>query len=819
MRHTIILSLLLLCSTLYGQSPREVTNIDNGWRFAYGDASDMYKDYTHGTEYFTYLTKVQSTDHNRGPAWNKFDDSQWQTVNLPHDWVVDLPYSGEASHSHGYKMVGAKYPENSIGWYRKHFHIDAEDKGERIYVQFDGIFRDAQVFCNGFYLGHEVSGYATQIYDITEYLDYGRDNLLTVRADASTEEGWFYEGAGIYRHVWLIKTSQVHIPQFGAFITSEIRPGDTGYDASANITLTVRNDGLNSASFHAITRVLDASGAEVARTEKTSATLESKEEKEISLFCQQIKGINLWDLENPYLYTFCTDLYSDDSKLIDSYSSTFGFRTAEFDPQRGFLLNGKEVKLKGTNLHQDHAGVGSAIPDELWAYRIKCLKEIGSNAIRTSHNPVSPAMLDLCDRMGMLVMEENRLIGINDEHIDLLRRMIVRDRNHPSIIVWSIGNEEWAVEGSEKGKMIAESMTSYVHRFDPTRLTSYGCSGGRVLLYGVDVKGYNYIVQNDVEGFHRDYPEWCAVGTEETTGCGTRGIYFTDPAKGWMLSFNRAGVAADPRSDNKSLYYNVIERGWKFYAERPWLGGLFYWTGIDYRGEPNPMKFPATGSQFGILDYCGFPKDEAFYLKSWWTSEPVLHISPHWNAMGKQKGDSVKVFIYSNADEVQLFVNKKSLGRKAMPANGHLEWDVVYTPGSISARGYREGKKISETVIATTGKAVSVVTSYSYPDHLLPEGYESPDGESVIIADMALVDDKGRIVPDAMDKFTVTVDGAATILGWGNGDPGFKEIERPLNDAQQHMMIIQAFSGRAQVLLRTSGLEDPENGFTLHTQL
>jgi beta-galactosidase len=783
-----LLSVLLLiqfiaCLSVSAQQAREAILLNNGWKFAYGHAGDMKKDFTHGTEYFTYFAKAKSFNQNQGPSSEQFNDSTWQTVNLPHDWVVDLPFSKEASHSHGYKTVGWKYPETSVGWYRRKFYIPEKDLGKHISVRFDGIFRNAQVFCNGFYLGHEPSGYATQVYDLTEYLNYGGENLLTVRVDASTEEGWYYEGAGIYRDVWLDKMSQVHVAPFGTFVATHIDPSYK--TADVNIEVCLANKGLEAAGCKVVNRILDATGKEVVRTQESSTTLAPKQEEVKLLQSATMDNIHLWDLEHPYLYTLYTDVYVGE-KLVDTYTTSFGIRNIEFNPQKGFLLNGCPVKLKGTNLHQDHAGVGTGIPDRLWKYRIEKMKSMGSNAIRTSHNPVSPAMLDLCDRMGMLVIEENRLMGINKEHVDLLERMIKRDRNHPCIILWSIGNEEWALEGNERGLRITQSMSEYVHQLDSTRLTTQGTAGGRVSLFGVDVKGYNYLRQNPIDEY-REHPDWYApVGSEETSGCGTRNVYYTDSLRGWMAPINRTA-----EDDNRIV--NAMARGWQFYHERPWLAGLFYWTGLDYRGEPNPMLYPATGSQFGIFDYCGFPKDEAFYLKSWWTDEPVLHLSPHWNLSGHE-GDSIRVWAYSNCDEVELFVNGKNLGRKPMPADGYIEWKTVYRPGALMAKGFKGGKKIMVEKIETTGKAARI----------LMEPYNTTlkaDGQDIAIVDLTLKDEKNREVPDAMNEMTVTLTGPATILGYGNGDPGFKETERPVNGEKTFR--IKAFAGKAQVIIRS----------------
>ena len=601
MKHLFaFLFLLGITFSLSAQSVRERILLDDGWQFAFGNASSPEKDFGCGTEYFNYLTKAASI-HNEGPYSPKFNPEKWgvdwKTVNLPHDWVVDLPYAKEASHSHGYKAVGYKFPENSVGWYRKTITVPQEDLGKHLYLQFDGIFRDARIWINGFYLGHEPSGYATQVYDITEYLNYGEENLICVRADATLEEGWFYEGAGIYRHVWLNKTAPLHVAPFGTFVHSTLAaPFDK---AKLTIETTVENSGLQTEDYRLCHILRDADGKEVARCETAGKPVLPKD-RQLTVGEIALDKPHLWSVDTPYLYTLLTEVYQH-GKLVDAYTTTTGIRDIRFDADKGFLLNGQPLKLKGVNMHQDHSGVGAGIPDALQVYRLKELKKFGCNAYRSSHNPMTPEMLDACDSLGILVIEENRLTGVNEEHTRLLKRMIDRDRNHPCIILWSVGNEEWGIEWKESGTRIAATMREYCHRFDPTRLMTVASSSGPAILIPADVAGYNYILQNPVEQHRKDYPGRRALGSEETTGCGTRGIYFDAHDKGHMVSHNRK-----PNGPDSLL--NCIERGWKFYDERPYLAGLFYWTGFDYRGEPNPMKFPATGSQFGILTTAVSPR-------------------------------------------------------------------------------------------------------------------------------------------------------------------------------------------------------------------
>ena len=782
MRKWIVVMAWMAIASMNAQNVRETIRLDDGWKFAFGNAADPKKDFGCGTEYFNYLTKANSI-HNEGPYVANFNDSTWQEVKVPHDWVTILPYADVASHSHGYKTVGYKYPETSVGWYRKTINIPASDLGKHIALQFDGIFRNARVWFNGFYMGTEPSGYATQVYDVTEYVNYGGDNLICVRADATLEEGWFYEGAGIYRDAWLMKSAAVGVAPFGTFVYADLKQP---YDkVTIYVETEVNNHSLTTQQCEVSHRLLDADGREVAKSESSTIMLRAKQTLNSQLLTLNLNAPHLWSPADPYLYKVETTVKVD-GRVTDVYETTTGIRDIEFDADRGFLLNGQPLKLKGVNMHQDHAGVGAAIPDALQAWRIKQLKKMGCNAYRASHNPMTPALLDICDREGILVIDENRLTGINEEHLRLLERMIKRDRNHPSVILWSNGNEEWGMENTIQGTRIAAAMREYTHLLDPTRHSTIANAGGREMVKGLDVVGFNYIVQNDVDNQKKNNPTWKIVGTEETTGCGTRGWYFKDEKyPGRMVSLNRT---------MEQNYENIIERGWKFYDERPWAAGLFYWTGFDYRGEPNPLSYPAHDSEFGILDYCGFPKDEAYYLKSWWTDEPVLHIFPHWNLQGHE-GEEVEVWAYSNCDEVELTVNGKKLGRQPMPRNGHLKWKAVYQPGRVEATGYKNGKRILTKTIETTKAAAKVVLKADR--HQI-----AADGQDMAIVNIELHDQKGRFVPNACPVLTFCLEGDANIIGCGNGDPSYLGSDHP-GKQPCNTFSIPAFNGRAQVLIQS----------------
>jgi beta-galactosidase len=730
---------------------REHLLMDFNWRFAFGNATDKTKDFGNGTSYFTYFAKAGFGD---GAASANFEDRTWRLVNLPHDWAVELPFDSTASYSHGFKTVGFKYPETSVGWYRKTFTIPQSDLGKKISIQFDGIFRNSIVWVNGFYLGTELSGYAISDYDITDYLNYGGKNVVAVRVDASIEEGWFYEGAGIYRHVWLNKTSQLHVAQNGTFVTSDVN----GNSAEITARVSVMNDSTRKSKFSILNSIYDEKGKFITSNIIDNLNLENGSETEY--FSKlNIPQPKLWSPETPNLYKLKTDIMIG-NKLVDEYFTTFGVRTLQFDANKGFFLNGKHYYIKGTNNHQDFAGVGTAVPDALQKYRIEKLKEMGCNAYRCSHNPPTPELLDYCDSLGMLVLDECRLMGSNQEHLNWLKRMMLRDRNHPSIFIWSLGNEEWAIEGNEKGARITTTMQNFAHRLDSSRSTTVANSGG--WTHGTstveEVMGFNYIFNGNIDEQHKAFPDQPSLGTEETSTSATRGIYQDDSINAHMQPMDR------------KLGGRGLEDGWRFYAERPFLSGLFYWTGFDYRGEPQPYGWPQVCSQYGILDLCGFPKDSYYYLQSWWTDKPTLHLMPHWNWKGNE-GKEISVWAYSNCDQVELFLNGKSLGKKDVKVNYHLEWLVKYTPGTLLAKGYKKGKEIITDKVETTGEPASIQLSADRTSI-------SADGEDVSIITVQANDKKGLMVPTADNEIEFTLSGPGKIIGVGNGNPSSHEAEK-----------------------------------------
>ena len=742
--------------------------MDAEWRFALGNAANQHKDFDFATVPF-FLAKAGYGD---GPASPRFDDRTWRSVDLPHDWAVELPFDQRGDGNHGSKAIGRNFPENSIGWYRKSFTVAKEDLGRRIGIDFDGVYHDAQVWVNGFYLGTEPSGYTSFHFDMTNYLNYGGSNVVVVRVNATLEEGWFYEGAGIYRHVWMTKTSPLHVAHDGTFVsTAVVGPSAQHPDAQVNAQVNVQNDSDTDTRFTVVARIEDADGKWVGESNTTSSEAIAPASSLASSLNIPVHNAHLWSLEDPYLYKLVTTLQQG-SEVIDRYETTFGIRTIHFDPDHGFFLNGKHVEIKGTDDHQDHAGVGVAVPDTLYAFRVERLKAMGSNAIRTSHNPPTTELLDACDRLGMLVLDENRMMGTTPEDYDQFRRMIERDRNHPSVILWSVGNEEWSLEWAVFGERLTRDMQAYGKRLDPTRPFTVALSGsGAGNSLATDVLGFNYFRQHHIDEIHKRFPLKPIVGTEESSSEHTRGIYADDTAHQHL-------VAYDFEADGQ---HASVEEGWRYYLDRPYAAGLFYWTGFDYRGETTPFGWPAISSQFGMLDTCGFFKDNAYLLQSWWTAEPMVHLLPHWNWPGNE-GHPVDVRVYSNAEAIELFLNGKSLGRKAMPRNSHLEWKVAYQPGSLVARGFDgSGKEIASDTVETTGEAAAV--------QLIPNTTTiAAGGAAVSVVTVRVNDAAGRMVQTAGNLISFSLTGPGRIIGVGNGDPSSQEADKYLDSVRSELV-------------------------------
>jgi beta-galactosidase len=733
--------------------------MDKGWHFALGNAQDPDKDFGFGKGFFSIYAKAGFGD---GPADPKFDDRAWRMVDLPHDWAVELPFDEKGSYSHGYKAIGRAFPQNSVGWYRKSFQVSKEDKGKRFSLEFDGVFRDSLVFVNGFCLGREESGYNGFRYDITDCLNWGGNNVVSVRVDATQEEGWFYEGAGIYRHVWLTKTEPLHVAPHGVFVTTTM--GKAGAEVTVQTTLS--QEGTAGEGPVQIAQILLDSHRKPVIGAKGTVTALPLNGTQTSILKMKIAKPWLWSLEDPYLYHCVTSLIVK-GKVVDQVETPFGIRTMRWDPKEGFFLNGKHVELKGTSNHQDHAGVGVALPDALQEYRISRLKSFGCNAYRCAHNPPTPELLDACDRLGMLVLAENRLMGTSPQILDRFKRQVLQDRNHPCIFAWSLGNEEWGIEFNDYGAQITASLQAFVKGLDPTRFTTAAVDGG----WGVgtssvlEVMGFNYKDHGSTDDFHAKNPTRPSFGSEESTTHQTRGVYDDK-------TYGRQGPS-DRGDSNENM-----EKIWKYYEARSYLAGLFLWTGFDYRGEETPFHYPAISSQYAVVDTCGFPKGDCYdYLRSWWDPAPALFLTPHWNWKG-QEGKVIDVRAYSNCDEVELFLNEKSLGKKKMEKDSHLEWKVPYEPGILSAKGYRGGKSIAEAKQETSGEPAQLVLEADRENL-------NADGEDVSVVTVKTIDEKGREVPTASNQVEFSLEGPGRILAVGNGDPISHEADRVFDVVSQ----------------------------------
>ncbi len=755
-------------------APRERLLFDFGWKFQMGNGWNPAQDLNFGNDQGDFA----KTGTFRF-ATTSFDDSAWQSVNLPHDWAVDLPFVwDDLQKGHGYKPLGRRYPETSVGWYRRTFAIPESDKGRRVVLDFDGGFRSALVFVNGIFVGRNDNGYAPFSFDITDDLIYGGNNVVVVRMDASFGDGWFYEGAGLYRHVWLSKYDPLHLGQWESFVRSEL----SGTTARLTLGTVVLNSSATAQSASVRWKILDAAGTTVATAEAPAQTVAPDGSATYSATAT-IAHAQLWSLESPTMYSAIVTVESGGA-VRDGERVGFGVRTVRFDANEGFFLNGKNMKIKGTCNHQDHAGVGAALPDRLQWYRLAILQQMGGNAVRTSHNMPTPEWVEACNRMGMMMLCETRQMNSNPEGLAQLETMIKRYRNSPSIILWSMGNEEWVLQTQTYGKQIVETMVRRSHELDPTRLCTAAVNGkfaDKIMDSGsaaaLDVEGFNYNL-GSIDKYHADHPNKPTVGTETASTVSTRGIYVTDPKRNWVSAYDV----------NVTAWSETAQQWWSFYDERPWLPGGFAWTGFDYRGEPTPYGWPSISSQFGIVDMCGFPKDNFFYYKAWWGNQPVLHLFPHWNWEGREH-EAIDVWVHSNLDEVELFLNGTSQGSRKVPKNGHVQWSVKYEPGTIEARGSRNGKVVLTDKRETTGETVAIRLTADRTTILA-------DGEDLAILKVEAVDAQGRPVPTATNAIAFKVTGAGKLIGVGNGDPNCQESDKEPRRS--------LFSGLAQVILQST---------------
>ncbi|MGA9407575.1 MAG: beta-galactosidase GalB [Bacteroidota bacterium] len=748
----LTISVLISIPTMtFSSNIRHTENFCKNWRFHLGDVAN-------GQE-------------------GQLDDSQWRTLDLPHDWSIE----GEFNKDNPATPGGGALP-GGIGWYRKSFSIPESDSGKLLFIDFDGIYRNSEVWINGHYLGKRPYGYSSFRYELTPYLIYGNDeNMIAVKVDNSQQpNSRWYSGSGIYRNVWLVTTEKIYIDHWGTHITT---PEVTEQSAKISIQIKIKNRSGQAQTVSIKTTVLDNDGKNVAEAESEDV-LPNDSVSEISQDVA-VKNPLLWTLEDPRLYKAVTMIVSNGNEC-DDYETSFGIRTFAFDVDKGFFLNGKRVKIDGVCDHHDLGCLGSAVNKRALERQLEILKGMGCNAIRTSHNPPAPELLDLCDRMGFIVMDEafdmwkkkktefDYSLDWDQWHRQDLTDMVLRDRNHPSVFIWSIGNEiveQWDKQDSS-GVVIARELAGIIRTLDTTRPITSACNDpvpqNPLLRSGaLDLVGYNYR-QNTFPDFPKIFPGKKFIATETVSALATRGHYDmpSDSIRRWPVRWDIPFNTGNPDNtcsayDNCSAPWgSTHEETWKIMKKYDFLSGMFIWSGFDYIGEPTPYTWPSRSSYFGIIGLAGFPKDVYYMYQSEWTNKPVLHLFPHWNW---KQGDTVDVWAYTNCDEVELFLNGQSLGtRKKTGDDLHLMWRVRFVPGVLKAIGRTDGKEILTREIKTAGAPAKIVLEAD-------RKVIAADGTDLSFVTVKILDEAGTVVPDADNLVRFTISGEGRIVGVDNG--------------------------------------------------
>ena len=750
---------------------RDRQNFDNGWRFVLADSAQMSK-----------------TDYH---------DTHWRALNLPHDWAVE----GDFLCSNPSGAGGGALP-GGIGWYRKTFNLQKK-QGERYFIEFDGVYMNARVYINGKEVGYRPYGYSSFEYDITPYLIAGR-NVVAVRVDNSDQpNSRWYSGCGIYRHVWFTKTADVHVKHWGVHVVANP-------DGRISVTADVESQGK---AYKVRNQVFDAQGRAVGL---------------------KVRRPHLWSVDDPYIYKVCTQVLVG-GKVVDEVWTNTGFRSFRFDAKTGFWLNGKNMKLNGVCEHHDFGCLGAVVNEDAMHRKLVRLKEMGVNAIRSSHNPPAPELLNMCDTMGLIVMDEsfdmwhrrktqNDYARFFDEwHERDLSDLILRDRNHPSILMWSIGNEvleQWSYADADTltleqanlilnaghdastlakdgetsvNTLLADHLADIVRRYDTTRPITAGCnepSPNNHLFKGkaLDIVGFNYHHQG-IKDVPKNFPGRPFIMTESVSALQTTGFY-TMPSdsvikapKEWWLPYTDPSFKCSSYDNMHASWSSTHEETWDVVKHTPYVGGQFIWTGFDYIGEPTPYSYPARSSYFGIIDLAGQPKDVYYMYQSEWTNRPVLHLFPHWNWLD---GEQIDMWCYYNqADEVELYINGKSQGvrRKADSHQYHVMWRVTFEPGEVKVVARKDGKEVRQQTIHTAGQPHHLQLSIDY------------QGKNTTFVKVEVVDENGNRCPWAENQ--VFFDTDATIIGVDNGNQ--TSLERFKDNKRK------AFFGRCFVVLDGHG--------------
>jgi beta-galactosidase len=771
-----VIGLLVAGCSPAANPPRQTLDFDLAWRFHLGDAP--------------------------GAQEAAFDDAAWRTLDLPHDWSIEGPFSKDnPAGAHGGALPGG------VGWYRKAFTAPVADTGKLVFVEFDGVYRNSEVWINGQYLGKRPYGYSSFHYQLTSHLRHdGSPNVIAVRVDNSQQpNSRWYSGSGIYRNVRLVVTDPVHVAHWGTYLTT---PSVSQDSAQVRIRTTLDNATAADQPVTLRTVLYDAAGKEVA-----SASLNASVPKDSATELTQdlsVKRPSLWSLDQPYLYRAVSQVQCG-QRLCDEYTTPFGIRTFAFTAEKGFALNGQPVKILGVCDHHDLGALGAAVNTRALERQLQILKAMGANGIRTSHNPPAPELLDLADRLGFVVMDEafdmwKKQKTTYDYHLDWdqwhqrdLADMVRRDRNHPSVFIWSIGNEimeQW--NNDRTGVPIARELAGIVRGLDPTRpITSANNNRDPANPFftsgALDLFGFNYGHDSWAQ-LPEQFPGKPLILTETTSSLNTRG-YYDQPSDSVARYSGGWGPKGEPAPnpnyrissyDNRSAGWGSLhEESWRPVKKYPFLSGMFIWTGFDYLGEPTPYDWPARSSYFGIVDLAGFPKDPYYMYQSEWTNKPVLHVFPHWNW---KQGDTIDVVAYTNADSAELFLNGRSMGARHQEGDVmHLTWRVPYQPGVLRAAAFRNGKAAESQEVRTAGPAARI--------ELVPDRRAiSADGKDLSFVTVNVLDQDGVLVPDADNLVRFQIQGGGHIAGVDNGD----EISHGSFKADQ----VQAFNGKALVIVQ-----------------
>ena len=749
----------------------ERINFNKGWKFC---GEDLYP--RNGADGYS---GAKSKDNYYGAASPELDDKEWQDVDLPHDYLIDDDIVTEVTHNihenandteravlRGFLHSGGCI-EVHAAWYRKWLKVRPKDENSRVYLHFDGVFRDCLLYVNSYYVCRHEGGYESFFVDISDFLDYEKDNLIAVRINPEKHEGWWYEGAGIYRNVWVEVSDGIRFVPHGIYACPTVNLETMSADV--RITAELSNMLYSDETLKIEWEISDENGKALARG-KGEKLVPCRDEA-MTEFEAKLHDVTLWDIGKPYLYTLKMCLYLGDI-LMDEVTTPFGIKHTYFDKDKGFFLNGRHVRIQGVCCHQDHAGVGVAADKSIYEYRISRLLSMGANAYRTAHHMASPELLEVCDRMGFLVFEETRRMSTAPDDFLAIKTMVKRDRNHASVFLWGIGNEELCSQGAPEMARATKSIIHEIRKLDTLRpVTSGVCLKDHCMQHdhpdflipvtnNLDVMGFNY-ESYAWDEYHEKVPNQPIIVTEATSNSSTRGCYETDKEKGcfWIKDRdNQEKCKGAPEIKGQ----NEGEDEWSACSEREYMAGIFIWTGFDYRGEPCPMTYPAIMSYFGIFDYCGFPKDNFYYYKSWWQNEDVLHLLPHMNLKDKV-GEKVDFYAFSNLDSAELFINGKSYGMSYNQKDRYIKWEnVEYETGTAVAVGYKEGKEVKRCEISTVGK----------PSKICAEVFKTKFsvGDTAII-DIKLVDENGNVVPDDDRLMRFEVSGSGRFLGCGNGNP------------------------------------------------